>query len=862
LSQALTAAADVVTSTFTSADDNITGTPATYGAGDVLVDGSSTDNDTLTITMAAGGAVGPAATVTGIENLIFNNTSISTAAAVDASNVIGAHITVNSIANTLVAMDSATITNVGTNSSVTLGTNIDGSDGNTSTVETANSAANVTVNTGAAIASVDLGTKAAGTTINGGAGSSALTVRMDWANAASAAADLNTNTTVNAATTGAITVSNNGATGTTITTTGTGTAAQTVSVTNVSNTSITVAKVGTAASATTIGVDGITLGAATNAATISAAGAITLETINGGQQVEILTLSGNGAAVTYALDGTGDQPLSMVAAGDQNVTMTMTSAQAAGHTTGITDTSSATSTVVIRDAITADRNLTKIVVDAIEAQAAITATKIITLNEGQLLNFTTVAQANAFVLASSDGVAVDSAAGVINLGLGQNITGAVTFSAGGALAANPDTVNTVNATATVAQTALDIRANTTAGVVNLKGAVAITAAATSTAFKLNGAELTGALTATMSGNMKDVVGGSGNDVFNGVTTSTASSKIDGGAGNDTFKVAVGGVSANTGYALSNIEVIDIAGANAAVSFASSQLSGTTYIMKGAGTDDVITLNGNATAAHIDTTTIDLSGLTFTAASTTTINVTGFDTTKFASSQAFTVTGSSVIDAITGSANADSLSGGAGADIIAGAAGADTINGDAGADIIGGGAGADIIDGGAGADVITGGTGLNVMTGGAGADTFEFAAADTAAAVVTAAQASIADFTIGAKGTGDDIGWDATNTTGATGATAASSGQAQIATAGAAAVFHTADNTLALKIVATEAAIAAFNGVTAADGQAAHFVDGGNTYIVISQGADGMAAQDAVIALTGLDASANTLTVDTNHLVLI
>jgi hypothetical protein len=219
LSQALTAAADVVTSTFTSADDNITGTPATYGAGDVLVDGSSTDNDTLTITMAAGGAVGPAATVTGIENLIFNNTSISTAAAVDASNVIGAHITVNSIANTLVAMDSATITNVGTNSSVTLGTNIDGSDGNTSTVETANSAANVTVNTGAAIASVDLGTAAAGTTINGGAGTGALTVRMDWANlGASAGANINTITTVNSATTGGVSVLYNSGSGTTITT--------------------------------------------------------------------------------------------------------------------------------------------------------------------------------------------------------------------------------------------------------------------------------------------------------------------------------------------------------------------------------------------------------------------------------------------------------------------------------------------------------------------------------------------------------------------------------------------------------------------------------------------------------------------
>jgi Ca2+-binding RTX toxin-like protein len=383
--------------------------------------------------------------------------------------------------------------------------------------------------------------------------------------------------------------------------------------------------------------------------------------------------------------------------------------------------------------------------------------------------------------------------------------------------------------------------------------------ANATAFKLDASDMTGALTATMSANMKDVVGGSGNDVFKGAAVSTAASTIDGGAGNNTFTPVQGGVSSNIGYTLTNIDVIDVNGSNAAVTFLASQLSGKDFIIKGAGTDDVLTIDGNATATNVDLSTIDLSQLTFTAASTTTVNLTGWNGTLFTSTQGFTVTGSAVIDAITGGANADSLSGGAGADTISGAAGADTINGDAGADILGGGAGADIIDGGAGADVITGGTGLNVLTGGAGADTFEMNKTDTAAAVPTAASTSITDFTIGVKGTGDDIGWNATNAT-VTAATAAASGTAQIATAGAAAVFNAADSTLALKIVAVEAAINASG--TAADGQAAHFVDGGNTYIVISNGVDGMAAQDAVIALTGLDASANTLTIDTNHLVLI
>ena len=49
LSTELTANADVITNTFTSANDSVTATTATLGAGDVLVDGSSTDSDTLTV---------------------------------------------------------------------------------------------------------------------------------------------------------------------------------------------------------------------------------------------------------------------------------------------------------------------------------------------------------------------------------------------------------------------------------------------------------------------------------------------------------------------------------------------------------------------------------------------------------------------------------------------------------------------------------------------------------------------------------------------------------------------------------------------------------------------------------------------
>ena len=78
----------------------------------------------------------------------------------------------------------------------------------------------------------------------------------------------------------------------------------------------------------------------------------------------------------------------------------------------------------------------------------------------------------------------------------------------------------------------------------------------------------------------------------------------------------------------------------------------------------------------------------------------------------------------------------------------------------------------------------------------------------------------------------------------------MATAVAVAVFAAADDTLAEKVTAIEAAINA--GGTAADGQSAMFMDSGNTYVFISEGNDGLAAGDALIELTGFDATGKTL----------
>jgi len=156
--------------------------------------------------------------------------------------------------------------------------------------------------------------------------------------------------------------------------------------------------------------------------------------------------------------------------------------------------------------------------------------------------------------------------------------------------------------------------------------------------------------------------------------------------------------------------------------------------------------------------------------------------------------------------------------------------------------ADIIDGGAGNDVIAGGTGADALTGGAGADTFNFnETADFTAATVNAliaAADSIADF---AKAS--DIlaltggaNWTVVQNAGAVAGTAALNAEG-IAT------FAAADDTLAERVTAVEAAINA--GGVAAAGQFAIFESGSDSYVFVSEGTDGIGAGDMLIKLTGV-----------------
>lgn len=112
----LTTGADAITGT--AGNDTITGAVDTLGSADVIIDSSTTDNDTLNAIMKANLTVTP--TITKIENVNLSFDTL-TGAAFDAANVTGATITVKT--ETFGTDGKATVSNVGSNN-VTAGTGV------------------------------------------------------------------------------------------------------------------------------------------------------------------------------------------------------------------------------------------------------------------------------------------------------------------------------------------------------------------------------------------------------------------------------------------------------------------------------------------------------------------------------------------------------------------------------------------------------------------------------------------------------------------------------------------------------------------------------------------------------------------
>lgn len=167
LSSALTTASDVITG-WTTGADTVTGTNATYTAGDVMVDPNNADGDTLTIASTASITATPV--VMGIENIAFNYTMF-TQPSTALTNIKDGTVTITQ--SQVGAVTTATATAAG-NITLTAGSGITG----TLTV-TQTDGTNLTIDAGNAATvthSEVADTLASTVTVNGSAASTAITV--------------------------------------------------------------------------------------------------------------------------------------------------------------------------------------------------------------------------------------------------------------------------------------------------------------------------------------------------------------------------------------------------------------------------------------------------------------------------------------------------------------------------------------------------------------------------------------------------------------------------------------------------------------------------------------------------------------
>lgn len=389
-------------------------------------------------------------------------------------------------------------------------------------------------------------------------------------------------------------------------------------------------------------------------------------------------------------------------------------------------------------------------------------------------------------------------------------------------------------------------------------------------------------------------GGAGDDTFSFGANLTTTDVVNGGAGNDFLGAngaVLAGFTAGSRPTLTSIEGLAVSNdvGTAATTIDASvfgAISNVRIADQGATDAAAVTFNGltaaatgsniirfdgdlgantgsyafnitNATTGGVaNAVTLDMRGGATTATSTialagvetltiNTANATGAQTFNVtdAALQTLTVLGKQSVDldaAALGTAvttvDASGLTGTAGLSValsttsISGA----TVTGGNGVDNIVGTQLNDVIKGGEGADFITGGAGADTLSGGAGADTFTFAQGASGTPSATNFD-TITDF----GKASDIIDFTAVLSIQANGTSSA--GTAAINAEGIA-TFNSADVTLAQQIVAVQAGIVA-GGNT--NGELAIFQNGSDSYIFVSDGVNGVDANDVLIKLTGV-----------------
>ena len=752
------------------------GTGATLTTGDTIIDSTTTDSDTLTLTGAAFGnsADTSIAIFRNIEtvNVVFDTLTnatidaagIASAATISASNVragSGAALTVTNITDgsTLNVSDFNTVTNATADAGGDLTLNANAA--TTNVRGTTSGDGNLTVNAAAATGTVR-GDSATGSVTIDAAAATVLTANSTSGDI-SVTGSANANVDAVATAGGDVVVNTALADDVVATTTGTGS----VTVTGEGDTAMTV-------TGRTITVN-LQSADAVNNATVTATGT------GAGVDTDSLTVT-SGDDLTIA-----NQAADVV----ESITVTSSAAVDATITTSAATTYSGNSTTTFLgdhamfegatvsggakleiNAMNADTDVSK-ATGSIELSATAvdsTGDSILAVNNNANVKLS-ANQSNGLEINADDDTANTATSylqGTLNLEVAAAQTDTIVIDPSAASTDGFDTINLTVSTVNITGLDLTTSAGTTGTTINVLGAKNASFDNSTTGKALNASALTGNLSAEATANLTSVTGGSGNDTLT-IDAVGATLVVDAGAGNDSVDVGgdiggtvsggagtdtlelTGGARDVSGATISGFEMVDLN--NNASTVDEALLNNQAVVLESTGGAQALTITGIESSLDLSNLSFADSNVTITAnfatgksgtlGASSAVSITGSagNDTFTGHNGADTLLGGAGVDSLTGGNGADVLDGGAGNDTtLAGGAGADTINGGAGNDTgIDGGGDNDVIDGGAGNDTMTGNTGDDTLTGGEGSDTIT--GADGADSIILTETTSAADIVI-------------------------------------------------------------------------------------------------------------------------
>ena len=886
----------------TTGNDVVTATDTTLTANDMIVDSTSTDADVLNFTAAAGVTTTNAATVIGVEALNFNFNSFA-APTVTGTNIKNGTITVNQIqvgaagdatvsgvnnvtvkggtgitgtlALNTVTADSAVVVNAGDAATVTVTAVANGSttvtggsklnsvsvEGKTASITTAKAASSITI-LGTA-GTTDAATVSAGTatsitiggtakdveslTVSGNGGATTATIALGAGGATPTTFVASGSQNVTLKGDGAIfsgkTVTDSSTATSTVTVDGAGTLATTLDLSkaavdaiqiadavNTANTAVTLANnakvtftedLATTAKTLTLDInDQTTANVTTGVVTLTlskaqADGAIAVDATASSDNIATLNLVNDTAAQT-GLNLTAGTPVTVNVSGSQAVLFTATS------TAKAIDASAATGAITVNYDNTND---IATVTGGSGADTFTNATTAIgtkaTINGGGGNDVFTMLSTAKAAINGGDGydkvtlvgdITALELSNVEELAASAAVTSAKatqlsgkSYIMSGAFGYTLGTAASNFDTSTIDLSGLTIN-NTTDFTVDASNGLSTALYTTATGASITGSSIADVIKGTA--NADTINGGAGADVLTG---NAGADTINGGAGGDTIYGDNSGAKAVESY------TVTTAGAGTATVTLLGEAFTVTYATSG---DNTVGLLDTAIKASASYGTLFTSAVTLNTGTTTDNVLVVTYLVDGANNGSATTSAATLVINTTGT-NATAVAGTLSTTGTAGTSATDTL------------------------------------TGGAGTDIFVFSKGNGGAAPSATVLDTVTDFATAS----DVIEYASGAITIVTHNVTATSGVAKISSAGVA-TFHADDSTLALKIVAAEAAINA--GGTAAAGQTAIFQDGADAYVLVSDGTDGVGANDVLIKLVGVDTTAtafDTITLSNGNMTL-